>query len=99
MSARHRTIGFAALGWVALAALAAAQPAAGPADVPTGDVWITSERSAFPHGASQAASVDAQLPIGDVWLAEDGMTRAAKAPAPPHEQAEGREEIAAGSVK
>jgi hypothetical protein len=80
---------------------AAAEPVATPVDMPTGDVWMTPNApSPLPRGAvGQAGSVNAQLPIGDVWPAEGGMTRAAQDPAPPQEQAAGREEIATGSVK
>jgi hypothetical protein len=76
---------------------AAAEPVATPVDMPTGDVWMTPNApSPFPPGAGQAGSVNPQLPIGDVWLAEGGTTRGAQNPP---QQAAGREEIAAGSVK
>jgi hypothetical protein len=81
-----------------MTAAAAAEPAATPVDMPTGDVWMTPGASALlPPGTSEGGSANAQLPIGDVWPAEGGTTRAAQNP--PQEQAAGREEIAAGSVK
>jgi hypothetical protein len=99
MSSPHCTIGVAALGWVALATLAAAQPAATPADMPTGDVWIAGEPSTFPHGAAgQAVAANPQTPTGDVWPTADGTGRAAEAAAP-QQDAAGREEVAVGSVK
>jgi hypothetical protein len=84
-----------------MTACAAAEPVATPVDMPTGDVWMTPvEPSPLPRGAiGQAGSVNAQLPTGDVWPAEGGMTRAAQDHAPAQEQAAGREDIAAGSLK
>jgi hypothetical protein len=100
MSSRHHGIASVAAAWLTMTAVAAAEPAVTPADVPTGDVWMTPGASAsLPPGTGQAGSVNAQLPIGDVWLADDGVSRAAEAPAPPQRETSAREEIAAGGIK
>jgi len=96
MCSRHYQLTAAAAAWIALTAVAAAAPLATPEEMASGDVWITPDAPApVPSQAAQSAPVSRQLPIGDFWPAEDGATRAAEAPAPPHD-AFARERSATG---
>lgn len=98
MSSWHCRMGSAALAWIAMTALAVAQPVAAPADVPTGDVWIApGALGPFLRGDAQASSATPRPPTGDVWPAADGVTSTARTPAP--RDAAVPEEVATGSVK
>jgi hypothetical protein len=100
MSSRHHRIASIAAAWLTMTAVAAAEPVLTPADMPTGDVWMTPGAAApLPPGTSEGASANALPPIGDVWLADDGVSRAAEAPVPPPRETSAREEIAAGGIK
>lgn len=74
------------------------RPIASNTDAPTGDVWITPEAPS-PTPTAQQNLAHRPLPTGDFWPAEDDPTRAADAPAPPHDQSAARDEVAARAVK
>ena len=100
MSLQQLRIAAAAAVWMALTALAAAEPETTWVDMPTGDVWVTQDAPRpLPPQVAQKAPADRPLPSGDVWLAEESLTRAAEAPASPRTHSATREEIAAESVK
>jgi hypothetical protein len=100
MSSRHHRIASIAGAWLTMTAVAAGEPVVTPADMPTGDVWVTSgAAAAWPPGTSEGGTATAQLPTGDVWLADDGTSRAAAAPAPAQRETSAREEMAAGTIK
>jgi hypothetical protein len=95
-----RRFAVAAAAWMAMAALAAAEPPRTSADMPTGDVWVTQDAPRpLPPQAAQNIAADRPLPTGDVWPAEESLTRAADAPAPPRGRPAPREELAADRAK
>jgi len=100
MCSRRLRLAAAAAAWMAMAALAAAEPATTWADTPTGDVWVTQDAPRpLPSQSAQNTPADRALPTGDVWPAEESLTRAADTPAPPRAPPAMREELAAGSAK
>jgi hypothetical protein len=96
VSSRHSKIAAAAAACIATTLVAAAEPPARQVDMPTRDVWVTLD-GPFPAQAAQNTPSHRQLPIGDFWPADDALTRAADAPAPPTRSA--REDVAIGSIK
>jgi hypothetical protein len=98
MSSRYLKLAAAAAAWLALTALATAEPAPS-ADTPTGDVWVTRDAPRpLPPQAAQITPARRPLPTGDFWPAEDGATRTADAPAPPKD-AVAREESGIAGAK
>lgn len=98
MSPWSSKIAPAAAAWIAMTLIATAGPIASNTDAPTGDVWITPEAPS-PTPTAQQNLAHRPLPTGDFWPAEDDTTRAADAPAPPHDQSAARDEVAARAVK
>ena len=100
MFSRHSTIAAAAAAWIATTLIAAAEPPARQAEIPTGDVWVTPDvPRAFPTQAAQNTPVHRQLPTGDFWPTEEAVTRAADTPAPAQPTKSAREDVATGSIK
>ena len=99
MSSRHSAIAAAAAAWIATTFVAAAEPAARQADMPTGDVWVVPNAPGpSPAQAAQNTPAYQQLPTGDFWPADDAVTRAANVPAPPPARS-AREDVASGLIK
>src|ERR1700730_4609060 len=88
----------AAAAWIAMAAIAAAQPMPTAADAPTGDVWVTSDAQTPLTAQAQRTPLYRQLPTGDFWPAEGDAVRTADAPAP-RRGALAREESATDGAK
>jgi hypothetical protein len=98
MSLRHPTI--AAAAWVASTLIAAAEPPAGRADMPTGDVWVTPDTPGYaPAQAAQNMPIHRQLPTGDFWPADAAVTRAADVAVPPQPTKSAREDVATDGIK
>ena len=90
----------AAAAWIAMAAIAAAQPMPTAPDAPTGDVWVTPDAPTPTPLTAQAQRTPLyrQLPTGDFWPAEGDAVRTADAPAP-RRGALAREESATDGAK
>src|SRR5215469_2023779 len=100
MSSRHSTIAAAAAACIATTLIAAAEPRATQADMPTGDIWVTPDTpGAFPVQAAQNTPVHRQLPTGDFWPTDDAVTRAADVAAPPQPTRSAREDAATGMIQ
>lgn len=100
MSSRYATIAAAAAAWTAMTVIAAAEPPAERADMPTGDVWVMPDAPGYsPAQAAQNTPVHRLLPTGDFWPADDAVTRAADVPAPPQPTKSAREDATTGAFK
>ena len=97
----HCRIAAAAVGWIALTLVAVAQSGTGHQDVPSGDVWITPNKSrSIPRDAvGQTTPNSSEIPTGDVWLAPDGVARTAQPKAPPQRDARETDYVNNGSRK
>src|ERR1700730_716188 len=88
----------AAAAWIAMAAIAAAQPMPTAPDAPTGDGWGTPDAQPPLTAQAQRTPLYRQLPTGDFWPPEGDAIRTADAPAP-RRGALAREESATDGAK
>ena len=86
MSSWRSVVALAAAGWIALTVAAIAQ-SKDDRQLPTGDVWITSEHPYVFYLQPKAKAPITGTAIGDIWVVPDQDERSAQLKSKPQEQA------------
>jgi hypothetical protein len=86
MSSWRSVVALAAAGWIALTVAAIAQ-SKDDRQLPTGDVWITSEHPYVFYLQPKAKAPITGTAIADIWVVPDQDERSAQLKSKPQEQA------------